>query len=118
MPGGDRTGPRGEGPRTGWGMGYCGPDPAAESSPQGAGFGRGFGFGFGRGRGRGRGGGGRGWRNLFHLTGLTGWQRAAQADVVEPSAPSSGQEQALRDRVTTLEAELAELKHRADEPGA
>jgi hypothetical protein len=25
-------------------------------------------------------GGGRGWRNQFYATGLTGWQRAAQAD--------------------------------------
>jgi hypothetical protein len=39
MPGFDRTGPRGAGPRTGWGRGPCG-----------GGFGRGFGAGF-RGRG-------------------------------------------------------------------
>lgn len=32
------------------------------------GFGRGGGFG-------GRGGGGRGWRNMFHATGLPGWMR-------------------------------------------
>ncbi|MFO8056593.1 MAG: DUF5320 domain-containing protein [bacterium] len=88
MPGFDRTGPRGQGPRTGWGRGYCGnaygqtagyrPDtdmPAAgyggAGSGPGQGFGRGRGFGAGRGfgrraggrgRGRGRGGGfGRGW---------------------------------------------------------
>ena len=56
---GDRTGPRGMGPMTGRGAGYC----AGYSVP---GFanpipGRGFGMGFGRGgRGRGR-GFGRGW---------------------------------------------------------
>ncbi|MFH1683911.1 MAG: DUF5320 family protein [Candidatus Margulisiibacteriota bacterium] len=47
MPGGDRTGPRGGGPGTGWGQGGCVP------RGQGGGFGRGFGFGRGRGRGRG-----------------------------------------------------------------
>ncbi len=43
MPGGDRTGPRGEGPGTGWGVGGCVPR------------GRGRGFGWGRVRGRARG---------------------------------------------------------------
>lgn len=45
MPGFDRTGPRGAGPRTGWGRGPCG-------------GGRAFGWGFGRGFGRGFGAGG------------------------------------------------------------
>ncbi len=76
MPGGDRTGPMGAGPRTGWGMGACagspgqgnqaGPDNA--SAPGfagrmmrgGRGCGRGFGMGRGFGRGMGR-GAGRGW---------------------------------------------------------
>ena len=62
MPGFDRTGPLGQGPRTGGGFGYC--DPTAESYygqsvvygvgrggiPRGGG--RGFAFGSGRGRGR------------------------------------------------------------------
>jgi hypothetical protein len=57
MPGGDRTGPSGEGPITGRGMGYCrGNDYPGTKSSQwnpGRGFGRGFqrGPGFGRGRG-------------------------------------------------------------------
>lgn len=42
MPGFDSTGPRGEGPMTGRGLGPCG---------RGRGFRRGFGRGFGRGRG-------------------------------------------------------------------
>jgi len=42
MPGFDRTGPRGAGPRSGWGRGPCG---------RGMGFGRGFGRGFGAGWG-------------------------------------------------------------------
>ncbi|MFH1241604.1 MAG: DUF5320 domain-containing protein [Pseudomonadota bacterium] len=49
MPGFDGAGPRGAGPMTGWGRGFC--------SPAGAGYRPGFGraFGFRRGAGRGRG---------------------------------------------------------------
>ncbi len=61
MPGGDRTGPWGQGPGTGRGMGYCsGYDRPGYMQPGfGAGMGRGrfaapYG-GYGRGRGRGRG---------------------------------------------------------------
>ena len=48
MPGGDRTGPRGEGSGTGWGFGGCVPG----RRERGFGLGRG---GWGRGRGQGRG---------------------------------------------------------------
>ena len=48
MPGFDRTGPRGVGPRTGWGRGPCG---AGMAFGRGWGFGRGFGRGFGAGWG-------------------------------------------------------------------
>jgi hypothetical protein len=66
MPGGDRTGPLGQGPMTGRGAGYC----AGYSMPGYANpfVGRGW-FGWGRGFGRGRGwfgrGGGRGWRHWY-----------------------------------------------------
>lgn len=49
MPGGDRTGPLGQGPRTGGGFGYCN-----ENQGIGRGFRRGFARGLGRGFGRGR----------------------------------------------------------------
>lgn len=66
MPGGDRTGPMGAGPRTGRAMGYC----AGYSTPgfmyPGFGYGYGRGMGFGRGFGRGMGlGRGRGWRRYW-----------------------------------------------------
>jgi hypothetical protein len=69
MPGGDRTGPMGRGPRTGRGLGDCardeplrGPDRKGYPGPgQGRGRGRGWGFGRGLGRGLGRGFRGR-WR--------------------------------------------------------
>ena len=61
MPGGDRRGPSGGGPKTGRGLGYCAdndqPGYASDQSTQG--LGRGFRRG-GRGRGLGN---GRGWRN-------------------------------------------------------
>ena len=69
MPRGDGTGPRGMGPMSGRGAGYC----AGYDMP---GFGNqvpGRGFGMGVGRGAGFSGGGRGWRNCFYATGLPGW---------------------------------------------
>ena len=74
MPAGDGTGPRGMGPMTGRGAGYCagyGAPGYANPMP-----GRGFGMGWGRGRG---GGGGRGWRNMYYATGLPGWARYGYA---------------------------------------
>lgn len=61
MPWGDRTGPWGMGPRTGWGLGYCsGCDMPGFANPYNPGGGRwgsrgrGWDRGFGRGRGFGR----------------------------------------------------------------
>ncbi len=61
MPRGNRTGPSGQGPRTGRGLGYC----AGYSTP---GYTRNFGMGWGRGYGGGRGwgGGGRGRGRGFY----------------------------------------------------
>lgn len=69
MPGGDRTGPAGEGPMTGRGAGLCGgySSPGYASSP-----GRGGHFMSGRG-GRGRGG-----RNQFCFTGMNAGGRGFQ----------------------------------------
>lgn len=51
MPFGDRTGPRGEGPRTGRGLGYCsGFETPGYTKGIPRGRGRGFGRGFGPGR--------------------------------------------------------------------
>jgi hypothetical protein len=67
MPGGDRTGPRGHGPLTGRGLGFC--RGAREGgSPEGYyGPGRAFGSGWGR-----------GWRHCYYATGLPGWARAGR----------------------------------------
>lgn len=65
MPGGDGTGPNGQGPLTGRGMGYCGGNPTpgfVNPGRGGFGMGRGYGRGFGRGNGRGM---GRAWGNPY-----------------------------------------------------
>lgn len=71
MPGEDRTGPMGKGPRTGRGLGRCGTPDKEQKDTEGTpenqenegGWGRGRGEGQGRGRGRGRGFGRGGGRN-------------------------------------------------------
>ena len=57
MPQGDRTGPQGQGPRTGRGQGRCNPKGGtpAPRSQGGIGTGRDQGQGVGRGAGRGQG---------------------------------------------------------------
>lgn len=116
-------GPTGQGQRTGRGAGYCGGNAAPGSTTAGR----------GGGRGRGRGGGGRGqarrgWRNLFHATGLTGWQRAATAEQVADApvapaptspAPTNQVEQdevaTLKDHAADLARSLQEVQSRLDE---
>jgi len=58
MPGGDRTGPAGQGPQTGRQLGRCVPGEASRQDDEVVGRGQGLGrgpCGGGRGRGRGRG---------------------------------------------------------------
>lgn len=126
MPGGDRTGPRGQGSKTGRGMGFCGGarapgfgTPGLDSAARGL-----AGGGWGRGGGRGR-----GWRhrNLFHATGLTGWQRAlmaaapaAHAAEGAPLAPpaaadSQGELAMLKQQADGLAATLGELQRRIEQ---
>ncbi len=70
MPYGDHTGPLGNGPKIGRGLGYCsGNDRPGAEAGKGRGMGRGIGRGMGNGRGRGlrrgRGKGlGRGFNNF------------------------------------------------------
>ena len=102
MPGGDGTGPLGEGAMSGRAAGTCagfGMPGSANPAP-----GRGFGMGFGRGRGFGGrgGGGGRGWRNMFFATGLPGWMRF-------------GGKQALKTQAEALQSELDFIKKRLED---
>lgn len=98
MPGGDKTGPAGQGPMTGRGAGPCG-------SGQGRGSlgGRGGGFGGGRGGGSGRGrgyGGGRGRGRGFGF----GWTGS------DEELPPQDEAEELRKQVEMLERRLAQLE--------
>jgi hypothetical protein len=88
MPFGDGTGPKGFGPMTGRGAGFC----AGYVVPGYAGFRQGWG------------GGGRGRRNQYYATGLTGWQRADTG--LTAGAPSRAP--------MSVDVELTRLKTQAE----
>ena len=111
MPGRDRTGPRGMGPMTGRGMGYCA--DAGAPGYANPGFGRGFGGG------RGWGGGGRGWRHRFYATGQPGWARGAYAygpafDYPPPPTPEQ-ETQSLKSEAEWLKRQLDAISQRIEE---
>ena len=104
MPGGDRTGPRGFGPMTGRGMGYCARYPAPGYMHPG--FGRGFGwYRFGRGRGF--------WR---------GWPAPyvymPPVEAYPPGEASLEEERKyLEDMIRDLEREIGAIRDRIKELG-
>ncbi|MCK4929028.1 MAG: DUF5320 domain-containing protein [Methanosarcinales archaeon] len=105
MPGGDRTGPLGFGPRTGRSAGYCAryPEPGYMNPNIGRGLGR---------------GGGRGHRNWYYATGLTGWQRDAYSSAPGVKAITKEQNLAeLKDHAEYLENELKEIRKSIQEIG-
>jgi hypothetical protein len=103
MPGGDRTGPLGKGPRSGRGAGNCG----GAGTP---GFIRRMGGAF---LGQGRGRGGRGWRNMLNATGVPASMQSGTAGVTPAQMPASEAErQSLQDQATTLQSQLDEVKRR------
>lgn len=112
------------GPLTGRGAGYC----AGFSAPGFTNPGGGQGFGMGRGgRGGGFWGAGRGWRNMFHATGLPGWLRFGQAAMPFGYTPAAGgtvsgpqpnqdlELQTLRNQADALQTELAAVQRRLQE---
>jgi len=109
MPGLNGTGPLGQGPKTGWGLGLCGTGANRtniNARPFGFGWGRGFGFGRrGRGRGFGRGmgwrfGGGWGWR----------WANPYFAEV-DDREYLSARAKWLKDELSAIEKRLSELEN-------
>ncbi|MBP8131627.1 MAG: DUF5320 domain-containing protein [Candidatus Hydrogenedentes bacterium] len=104
MPGGDRTGPMGMGPKTGRGMGFCAGNSASGYSN--AGRGRGF-FG--------RGGGGRGWRHWFRATGLPGWMRFGWGAAGNAgNLPADAQRSLLQNQADMLQRELDAIRRELD----
>jgi hypothetical protein len=117
MPGGDRTGPVGMGPRTGRVAGYCGGFGMPGYANRG--MGRGFGMGFGRGgagwgRGRGFGGGGRGWRHRFYATGQPGRMRFG-ADAPAWTPDTANEKELLKSEADALRSELELIEKRLSE---
>ena len=116
MPGGDRTGPRGMGPMTGRGLGYC----ADYGAPGYVNPAPGLGLGRGRGWGGGRGGGGRGWRNWYYATGLPGWARYGYAPAWgygpygQPMSEAQETE-LLKNQAEALKRELEAIAQRLEE---
>ena len=94
MPGGDGSGPMGQGPMTGGGFGPCG--GGAGYGARGGGYGRGGG-GFGRGFGRGQGFRNRRWTPAWTTEGPD----------AQPNEP--GLLQRLTDEVEHLKERIAEL---------
>jgi hypothetical protein len=117
MPGGDRTGPRGEGSRTGRGAGFCsGYDSPGYMNPA-AGYGRGIRFGMGGMMGGRMGGGrGRGYRHIYYATGLPRWARGggypAPANAPAYAAEDIG---SLRQEADFLEQRLKSIIDRIKE---
>ena len=116
MPRVNGTGPRGMGPMTGPGAGFCAgfAMPGNENPvPR-----RGFGMGFGRGRGassRGFGGGGRGWRNMFYATGQPGWMRFGGTAAPVANSDPEMEKQVLKKQADYLQSELDSIRKRLEE---
>ncbi len=110
MPGGDRTGPLGMGPRTGWGAGFCAGYRAPGSSHPGYNAGGAF-FG---------GRGGRGRRNRFFATGVPGWRSFAGNPIPDEMSffaqPETLQSEmdVLKGQTRYLEGCLKDLQARMD----
>ena len=121
MPWGDRTGPRGQGPMTGRGAGYCaGYNMPGYANPIGGrGFGRGMGRGFGRGFGRGM---GRGFGRGYGYYGPDNYPQEPYYPAYGPGTVPAYQEPApeeekvyLENLVKGMEKELGDIKARIKE---
>ncbi len=106
MPGGDGTGPQGNGPMTGRGAGYC------------AGYSMSFPRGPGRFRmrddgNRGRSGPG-GYRNRFYSTGMPGWMRYGNGSF-DQAVTKESELQTLRNQSEYLKNALDDIDRRMKE---
>jgi len=116
MPGGDRTGPVGMGPMTGWGRGYCAGYAVPGYLNAGAvGWAGPRGFA-GRGMRAGFGGGGRGFRHRFYATGVPGWMGSGVPYPGVAYGPAGQAESTiLAQQAEDLKAALSQIQKRLDE---
>jgi hypothetical protein len=101
MPGFDGTGPRGLGPMTGWGRGYC-LEPADYVRPRSGIFG-----GYWGGRGR-------GWRNRYWATGVPGRAWWGMPTRFEPEMTNQEEMKILQEEAKILERQLEYVKKDID----
>ncbi|TYB30529.1 MAG: hypothetical protein FXF47_08785 [Candidatus Mcinerneyibacterium aminivorans] len=106
MPAGDRTGPLGQGPSTGRGLGFCnGYNSPGYTKP-------GPGLGLGRRRGRGR----RGYWNDYHYgRKMRRYYSPVQSEQSAYPAQQISEEEALKEQYEFLKEELEAVKKRLDE---
>ena len=109
MPGGDRTGPNGDGALTGKGLGDCGGN--TQGPIRGRGFGRGFGMGMGRGRGRGP-GLGRGMGRGFGFGANTGnyYNNAPELNPQQETDILKEEIKAMQNDIDSAKQRLSELE--------
>ncbi len=98
MPRGDGTGPMGMGPMTGRSAGFCA-GFAAPGYANPAGF-KGC---FGRGRG---------FRQMFHATGLPRWARFGSQSGYGTYVPDADEKEFLKNQAKVLENQLQDVKKR------
>jgi len=107
MPGGDRRGPEGMGPKTGRALGYCSgsgqPGYMSGGYGRGMGYARGFFGGFAHGGGFGRG---------FRRGGGFGYRYGFAGSPVNENYPENAEVSALRRQVADLQNQLNELRNR------
>ncbi len=96
MPFGNRTGPMGQGPMTGRGLGFCSGSPSpGYTKPS-----------FGRGRG---------FRNWYRATGSNGWQRARMNRYPSPQQEKemlAGEKEAIQSQIKALKEQMKELEEK------
>ena len=107
MPRGDRTGPMGEGPKTGRQMGYCTGHDSPGFVAMNPNWRRGFGRGLGRGWGRGRGPGG----GFGYGRGL-GYGPAFGYGPVYEEIPDVSEKTILENEIRILKDQLTKLEDR------
>ena len=110
MPGGDRTGPAGQGPMTGRRAGFCVgyPMPGYANPMPGRSRGRGFGRGWGKGQGRGR---GFGWAyGLQAYPGAYGYPYVPELTAKEEADMLKEQAKVMQDEIKAMQAHIKELE--------
>ena len=119
MPGLNRTGPLGAGPRTGRGLGLCNPRSGGYERVLAWGFGRGRRFSRGRGFGRGFGpgmGGGRGYGRGFGWWRLSAPGGAGYAPAYGTAPLESSEEvEMLRNEASSMNNALDQINRRIEE---